>query len=52
MQLRVTPIVCLGRNQEKGGFDGAWCFWLRLKPEEERKPLWRAPMLAAPVVAP
>ena len=35
----------LGRNQEKGGFDGAWCFWLRLKPEDERKKLranWRS----------
>ena len=24
------------KNQETGGADGAWCFWLRLKPEGER----------------
>ena len=24
------------KNQERGGPDGAWCFWLRLKPAEER----------------
>ena len=35
-RMQLTTIA-LGRNQEKGGFDGAWCFWLRLKPEEERK---------------
>ena len=33
----LTTDSAIGRNQEKGGFDGAWCFWLRLKPEDERR---------------